>query len=589
MRTTDLHAGSGTSAATQVPSEYAALVQQLAALPAMSEQRRDMVEAAIGVWRRPGFDTFASVSNLPFEPFEHQLHAAAVVLQRMSGRAILADEVGLGKTIEAGIVLSELRLRGLARRALVLAPTGLVEQWGEEFERKFAIPTVVATSEGWTSADPTSNSIEDPVILASLPTARRLPLRELLTEVDWDLVIVDEAHRVRNPRTASSKLVRTLRVRFMLLLTATPVENRIDDLYHLVSLVRPGHLGTITDFRRRHGASSDRQGEEGQRATEGTPGVAALGELRRSMRDVMVRHRRSEVALMLPRRLAETLSVQPSAAEAALYREIAERVRIEGRQTGPDRSMALRTVLRLAGSSPRTVAATLDRLGWSDLAEVARSISTCAKTSALGALVQRHVAAGEKVIIFTSFRETMAQLVATVDLLGLPLAVYHGGLDRRAKDSAIASFENEVDVLVSTESAGEGRNLQFCHAMINFDRIHRIGQTHDVVLTNLVSRGTIEDHILGVLHSKLNLFELVVGELDMVLGRIGDEFMFEDAVFDAHVMSVDDAELIDRLEKLGSTLVEARAGYADSRAWTDDLVAEMDGGPMASSDTVKVR
>jgi SNF2 family DNA or RNA helicase len=300
--------------------------------------------------------------------------------------------------------------------------------------------------------------------------------------------------------------------------------------------------------------------------------------------------------------LAETLSVQPSAAEAALYREIAERVRIEGRQTGPGRSMALRTVLRLAGSSPRTVAATLDRLGWSDLAEVARSISTCAKTSALGALVQRHVAAGEKVIIFTSFRETMAQLVATVDLLGLPLAVYHGGLDRRAKDSAIASFENEVDVLVSTESAGEGRNLQFCHAMINFDlpwnpmqieqrlgRIHRIGQTHDVVLTNLVSRGTIEDHILGVLHSKLNLFELVVGELDMVLGRIGDEFMFEDAVFDAHVMSVDDAELIDRLEKLGSTLVEARAGYADSRAWTDDLVAEMDGGPMASSDAAKVR
>ncbi|HVC69659.1 MAG TPA: DEAD/DEAH box helicase [Acidimicrobiales bacterium] len=602
MSTTNLRPVGVTSGATQVPSEYTALVQQLAALPAMSEQRRDMVEAAVGVWRRPGFDTFASVSNLPFEPFEHQLHAAAVVLQRMSGRAILADEVGLGKTIEAGIVLSELRLRGLARRVLVLAPTGLVDQWGEEFERKFAIPTVVATSERWTPAEMASTSIDDPVILASLATARRLPLRDLLTEVDWDLVVVDEAHRVRNPRTASSKLVRALRVRFMLLLTATPVENRIDDLYHLVSLVRPGHLGTITDFRRRHGASSDRQGEVGQRATEGTPSVAALGELRRSMRDVMVRHRRSEVALMLPRRLAETLSVQPSAAEAALYRQIAERVRIEGRQSGPGRSMALRTVLRLAGSSPKTVAATLDRLGWSDLAEVARSVSTCAKTSALGALVQRHVASGEKVIIFTSFRETMAQLVATVELLGLPQAVYHGSLDRRAKDSAIASFENEVDVLVSTESAGEGRNLQFCHAMINFDlpwnpmqieqrlgRIHRIGQTHDVVLTNLVSRGTIEDRILDVLHSKLNLFELVVGELDMVLGRIGEEFMFEDAVFEAHVMSVDDAELIDRLEKLGSTLVEARAGYADSRGWTDDLVAEMGGGPMASSDAMKVR
>ena len=602
MSTTDLPAEGVTSGATPAPSEYSALVQQLVALPPMSEQRWHMVEAAIGVWRRPGFDTFASVSNLPFEPFEHQLHAAAAVLQRMSGRAILADEVGLGKTIEAGIVLSELRLRGLARRVLVLAPTGLVAQWGEEFERKFAIPTVVATSEKWTPAEMASTSIEDPVVLASLATARRLPLRDLLTEVEWDLVVVDEAHRVRNPRTASSKLVRALRVRFMLLLTATPVENRIDDLYHLVSLVRPGHLGTISDFRRRHGAPSDRRGEVEHPAAEGAPSVAALGELRRSMRDVMVRHRRSEVTLMLPRRLAETLSVQPSDAEAALYRHIAERVRTEGRQTGPGRSMALRTVLRLAGSSPKTVAPTLDRLGWSDLAEVARSVSTCAKTSALGTLVRRHVAAGEKVIVFTSFRETMAQLVATVDLLGLPAAVYHGGLDRRAKDSAIASFENEVDVLVSTESAGEGRNLQFCHAMINFDlpwnpmqieqrlgRIHRIGQMHDVVLTNLVSRGTIEDHILDVLHTKLNLFELVVGELDMVLGRIGEEFMFEDAVFDAHVMSVDDAELIDRLEKLGSSLVEARADYADSRAWTDDLVAEMDGGPMAPIGTEKAK
>jgi SNF2 family DNA or RNA helicase len=582
------------------PSEYTALVRQLLALPAISEQRRDLVEAAIGVWRRPGFDTFASVSNLPFEPFDHQLRAAAVVLQRMSGRAILADEVGLGKTIEAGIVLSELRLRGLARRVLVLAPTGVVAQWGEEFERKFAIPTVVATSEKWTPGAVASTSIEDPVVLASLATARRLPLRDLLTEVDWDLVVVDEAHRVRNPRTASSKLVRALRTRFMLLLTATPVENRIDDLYHLVSLVRPGHLGTIGDFRRCHGTPSDRRGEVEKLAAESAPNVAALGELRRSMRDVMVRHRRSEVTLMLPRRLAETLSIEPSDVETALYSQIAERVRSEGRHTGPGRSMALRTVLRLAGSSPRTVARTLDRLGWSDLAELARSVSTCAKTSALGALVRRHVAAGEKVIVFTSFRETMTQLVATIDLLGLPVAEYHGGLDRRAKDSAIALFEHEVDVLVSTESAGEGRNLQFCHAMINFDlpwnpmqieqrlgRIHRIGQTHDVVLTNLVSRGTIEEHILDVLHTKLNLFELVIGELDMVLGRIGEEFMFEDAVFDAHVMSVDDAELIDRLEKLGASLVEARAGYTESRAWTDDLVAEMDGGLMSSIDTTK--
>ena len=590
--------------AAPMPPEYAALIEQLGALRPASQEVGDMVEAAIRVWRRPGFDTFASVPDLPFEPFDYQLRAASVVLQRMSGRAILADEVGLGKTIEAGIVLAELRLRGLARRVLVLAPTGLVAQWGEELERKFALPTVVANREGWTNARMLSAGVDNPVVLAPLAAARRIPLCDLLTQAEWDLVVVDEAHRVRNPRTASSKLVRSLRARFMLLLTATPVENRIDDLYHLVSLVRPGHLGTIGDFRRRHSVPPGRGSAASPKpvASEATPSVAALGDLRRSMREVMIRHRRSEVSLMLPQRLAETLCVQPSDAEAGLYEQIAQRVRSEGREAGAGRSMAMRTVLRLAGSSPKAVAPTLDRMGWTAQAEAAHSVSTCAKTTALGILLQRHAAAGEKVIVFTSFRETLAQLLATAQGLDLPVAEYHGGLDRRAKDAAISSFEHDVDVLVSTESAGEGRNLQFCHAMINFDlpwnpmqieqrlgRIHRIGQTHDVVLTNLVSRGTIEDHILDVLHTKLNLFELVVGELDMVLGRVGEEFMFEDAVFDAHVSSVDDAELVDRLEKLGSALIRARAEYADSRSWTDDLVAEMDGGPTAPGDAVKAQ
>jgi len=108
-------------------------------------------------------------------------------------------------------------------------------------------------------------------------------------------------------------------------------------------------------------------------------------------------------------------------------------------------------------------------------------------------------------------------------------------------------------------------------------RIHRIGQTHDVELTNLVARGTIEERILEVLHSKLNLFELVIGELDMVLGRVSDDFDFEDAVFDAHVASHDDAELADRFDALGEAMLQARADHADSRSRTDELVDELEG------------
>jgi SNF2 family DNA or RNA helicase len=295
---------------------------------------------------------------------------------------------------------------------------------------------------------------------------------------------------------------------------------------------------------------------------------------------------------MLPRRLAETVLVQPTAEEAALYRRISEHIRAEARVTGAARAMVLRTAQRLAGSSPLAVAPTLDRMGWTDLADEARHVGTCAKTAALGTILDRHAAEDEKVIVFTSFRETLAQLVASARERGIRAVEYHGGLPRRDKDAAIEAFANDYDVLLSTESAGEGRNLQFCHAMVNFDlpwnpmqieqrlgRIHRIGQTHDVVLTNLASRGTIEERVLDVLHTKLNLFELVVGELDMVLGRVSEDFVFEDAVFDAHVASRDDDELMERLEALGETLIRARAEHAESRAFTDALVAELEGAP----------
>ena len=401
-------------------------------------------------------------------------------------------------------------------------------------------------------------------------------------------MIVDEGHLVRNPRTASSKLVRALRARFLLLLTATPLKNSVDDLYHLVSLVRPGHLGALPEFRRQYGRLVQRVGAARPARAPRSP--EAIADLRRQLRSVMVRHRRSELALTLPRRLAETWPVRPSEEEAQLYREVAGRIRAEGRSAGAGSSMALRTALRLAGSSARAVAPTLERMGWADLAQGARAVGGCTKTAALGTLLQRHAESGEKVIVFTSFRVTLEQLAESAASLGIPFTVYHGALDRHSKDAAIAAFEKDVDVLLSTESAGEGRNLQFCHAMVNFDlpwnpmqieqrlgRIHRIGQDHDVVLTNLVARGTIEEHILDVLHTKLNLFELVVGELDMVLGRISEDFVFEDAVYEAHVASADDADLAARLDQIGAALVQARAQYLDSRQWTDELVAVLEG------------
>jgi SNF2 family DNA or RNA helicase len=562
--------GDGTAEALEL---YRPLLERLEQGSPSVGERSALVDEAVRVWSRPGFETFMCRPRLRFEPFPYQLEAAARVLRHMQGRAILADEVGLGKTIEAGIVLSELRLRGLAARVLVLAPAGLVGQWREELERKFALPCVIADGRfNAPGAGPESApDSAHPIVIASLASARRDRLRAALTKAGWDLVIADEAHRLKNPRSASARLARSLRARYMLLLTATPIENRLSDLFQLVSLVRPGLLGGAAEFRSRHGGG-------------GT--VRNVAALQLALRELMIRHRRSEITMMLPRRLAETIRVAPGAEEAELYRDVSARVREQARGATSAGILALRSAQQLAGSGPWACAASLDKLGWGDLAGRAAKIGRTAKATALLELLERHRGPGEKVVVFTAFRRTLEALGALAAEHGVDAAVYHGSLSRAGKDAAIARFAGDAPVLLSTEAAGEGRNLQFCHVMINFDlpwnpmqieqrlgRIHRIGQRHEVQLTNLVSRGTLEERLLEVLQAKINLFELVVGELDMILGRVSDELDFETLVFQQYVASQDDAEFATRLEKVGDELAQARGAHLANRERIDELVA----------------
>jgi SNF2 family DNA or RNA helicase len=556
---------------------YAPLLAGLRQAAPVDQQVSLLVDAAVTVWNRPGFDMFLSEASLRFSPFDYQLQAARSALRRMRGRAILADEVGLGKTIEAGLILAELRLRGLADRALVIAPAGLVTQWQEELERKFGVPTV-RVGRDW-GQEPAAGSTDRPVAVASLAAARRDPLKSALTGDQWDLIIVDEAHRVRAPRSASGKLIRELRSRHLLLLTATPVENRLQDLYEIVSLVAPGLLGTAAQFRAAHGA--------GSAAPEHEPrNVAAL---RKRTAEVMIRHRRSEVSVLLPQRLAETLRVEPSGPERDWYSDLTARVRAEAVTATPSRRLALRSVAKLAGSSPAAAAPTLAKVGWDDLAARAGALAAPAKVAVLLDQLKRYTGNGEKVLVFTAFRQTLDQLAGHLAATGLPAAIYHGSLPRAEKERAIAAFRDDAAVLLSTESAGEGRNLQFCHVMVNMDlpwnpmqieqrlgRLHRVGQDHDVLLTNLVASGTIEEHVLRVLEAKINLFELVVGELDMILGRVDDDFDFETTVFDAFVASGDDAEFGERMAAIGDDLAKARTDYLASRAAIDGLVGEQD-------------
>jgi SNF2 family DNA or RNA helicase len=275
--------------------------------------------------------------------------------------------------------------------------------------------------------------------------------------------------------------------------------------------------------------------------------------------------------------------VTSSAEEAALYTEIATRIRRQARHAPHRRRLALRSLARLAGSSPAAAAPTLAKVGWEDLARRSAAIAAPGKVAEL--MARLRAAGPEKVLVFTAFRQTLEALARELSGQGIPAAVYHGSLARLDKERAIRAFRDEVPVLVSTESAGEGRNLQFCHVMVNADlpwnpmqieqrlgRLHRVGQTRDVLLTNLVACGTIEQRILHVLEAKINLFELVVGELDMILGRIDDDFDFETSVFDAFVEARDDSEFAGRLAEIGENLARARIEYLRDRGHADELI-----------------
>jgi SNF2 family DNA or RNA helicase len=532
----------------------------------------------------PGFDELVS---LPFLrdviPYEHQLAAVKTALNRMRGRALLADEVGLGKTVEAGIILSELWRRRLARRMLILVPPGLVTQWQEELRRKFCLDFVTHDAEPFRKAGPEAWRRFERVV-ASFHTAKRPEHASVIEEIAYDLVIVDEAHHLRNARTVLWQFVNRLRRTYLLLLTATPVQNDLEELFNLVTLLQPGQLRTLRAFRRDHVARGDKRQP---RDAEG---------LRRLLADVMVRNRRATTGVALPRRLVRTITVEPGPPEQALYAELSAFLREGCRQDREITRMTAQTLQMELGSSPRAAAATLERLigrgSWSpSVGEGLRRFHAQAlaviddgKSRALSSLVRRWP---DKLLVFTRFRATQEHLAGVLRAAGEPVALYHGGLRRDEKEEAVRAFAGPARILVSTEAGGEGRNLQFAHGLVNYDlpwnpmrieqrigRLSRVGQTRDVHVFNLVAPGTIEETLLEVLDAKINMFELVIGEIDMILGYLATDQDFEEIVMDLWLEADDPTAFRARMHDLGNRLLEAKHAYLEAQALDDRLFGD---------------
>ena len=532
-----------------------------------------------------GFDNLISLPLLhEVELLPHQLKTALTVLRRFRGRALLCDEVGLGKTIEAGLILLELLMRKLARRVLILTPSSLVEQWRGEMARKFGLDFITYDDPLFKTQGPAAWSSFDR-ILASYHTAKREPHRSIIAAQEWDVVIIDEAHHCRNRNTLLWKLVNALRKKYVLLLTATPIQNNLDELYNLVTLLQPGLLSTAKQFQHRF---VDRRDKLQPRN---------LDQLHALLAEAMVRNRRANVSVRLMRRYAQTLRVTPLPDERALYDDVTHIVKDHlARENSPLSRMALITLQKELGSSTKATAATLERIAsTADLsdgdARALRALADRAGVPIASAKVARLLDLlrnfPDKMVIFTQFRQTQDFLHHVLTQAGESVVLFHGSLPRLAKEEAIRAFQGPARILLSTESGSEGRNLQFCHALCNFDlpwnpmrieqrigRLSRIGQTHDVSVFNLVSAGTFEAEVLHLLEAKINLFELVIGEIDMILGNLDEEREFEDIVLDLWLSSADEDQFHTRMDELGQRMIAAKQTYLQQRDYDDRLFGE---------------
>jgi superfamily II DNA or RNA helicase len=513
-----------------------------------------------------GFDELLSPgASRDLTHFRHQLETVRRILRDFRGRVLLADEVGLGKTIEACLALKEYWMRGLVRKALVLTPPSLVGQWVDELTSRFDLVPATPDSPGF-RRDPDGFWSGQPLVVASLALARQPAHRHRLTSVDYDLVIVDEAHVLKNRATAAWQLVNDLKKRFLLLLSATPVGNDLTELYNLILLVKPGLLSTEAQFRRDFG--------DLQALTEST----RRDTLRKLLSEVMVRNTRAHLDVRLPRRLAATHVVRPETDEAEAQSCLARVIRERYRDASAADRWRLMTLQMQAGSSPAALRYGLrDRVddgrmdGFRPVLDALDRVAVSAKSTALIDLARRST---DKKIVFTRFRATLDELARTLRAAGFCVAIFHGGLTATEKASAIADFEADAEILLSSEIGGEGRNLQFCRTVINYDlpwnptvieqrvgRVHRIGQTRDVFVFNFCLAGSVEERVLAILHDKINLFELVAGEMEMILGYLDGEHDFASLVMDTWARSQSPEGEERAFAELSDTITRAQTQY----------------------------
>lgn len=576
------------------------------------------------------FDPYLAVHTSNLEPLPHQIRAVyGEMLPRQPLRFLLADDPGAGKTIMAGLLIKELIVRGDLRRCMIVAPGSLVEQWQDELGQKLGLEFEIISRETIETSRSGNPFAEKNLIICRLDQLSRSDeIQAKLEQTDWDLVVVDEAHKMsahfyglevdETKRYKLGKLLGGL-TRHLLLLTATPHSGKPEDFQLFMALIDPDQF-------------------EGK-PRDGARQVDAQGLMRRMVKEELLTF---EGKPLFPERRAYTVSYPLSPDEALLYGQVTEYVRDEMnradklKQEGEGRrgnvvGFALTVLQRRLASSPEAIYHSLrrrrerlearvaeerlgrraaestidltedldappedvDDLSDDELAELEEEVvdqASAAKTVAeleseiatlrrLEALAERVRNAGtdakwtrmaellqdreaemfddigrrRKLIVFSEHRDTLNYLTERIrTLIGKPEAVVtiHGGMHREHRREAQERFlqDPDVAVLVATDAAGEGVNLQRAHLLVNYDlpwnpnrieqrfgRIHRIGQAEVCHMWNLVAAETREGQVFERLLRKLaEQSEALGGKVFDVLGdQIFDDVSLRDLLIEA--------------------------------------------------------
>lgn len=556
----------------------------------------------------------------------HQIDAALFALQSpISQGVILADEVGLGKTIEAGIVISEYFSRG-KNSIIVVAPASLCQQWQTEMQEKFDLPTQILDSKIIRTALKDENTDIfhfNGITIFSYNCA--VQFKKLMKDCDWDLVVIDEAHKLRNFYKGKTKIAEGINETFLgkkkLLLTATPIQNSLMDIFSLVSIIDPSILGNEYSFMENY-LYSERRHEE----------------LKRRLQCVLHRTLRRDVLeyIKYTNREAMTVAFNPTKAEEELYTAVSAYVQDISQIaiTTRYRTLIVLMIRKLMSSSTAAVKGTLEGLmhrlttieksggnldelaGFmfddelldeyednlndfelkqsfnkenyqpadikaekaflQNLLDKAKAIKVDGKTEKLiGALNQGfekiQIKGGKrKAIIFTESNRTLNYLYDYLENNGFkgkivtfngqnnsPLCnqIYNDYIENHSseltgsrtndmKKALVTKFKEDAEIMIATEAAAEGLNLQFCSLLVNYDlpwnpqrveqrigRVHRYGQKCDVVIINFINKKNVADvRLYDILQQKFKLFDGVFGASDEILGTLSDGVDFERAV-----------------------------------------------------------